>query len=386
MSMSKTTKVPIILAKNELNDEQTKAMAKSIVPADAVRNNARSLTNFYNYYPYVFDGLCYLLSDAKLVNAKHKNYLEPGGKPVDIIERKDNNNELFYKSMLPIEKFAKMCLGEHLDQWPKLLSQLMKVADKPEYKLIFYWQDDGTLVRDLTQPIRISFQHVTGRNLTPRELQYQQNFAQNGNITSPVNPIAYITIEYHKGLFKDLLHRNADGALGWKYYQTAPHFTANLCDTVRRLVDDNFFDTYKDGKLNAVRAPLLASDARALYKFLLGFNNDMPEQTHLQFTTLRLCKECPGFGNFINRNTRKDGTVNESVPTSRGFELRAKLEKLIVTMKMMAKNGYMDGSVILPYELDENSVSYNMNNDTIRIRILRPDKYLHYDIKQIPQM
>jgi len=382
--MSKTTKVPIILAKNELNDEQTKAMAKSIVPADAEHNNARSLTNFYNYFPYVFDGLCYLLSDVNYINGKHKNYLEPNGKPVDIIERKDNNNELFYKSMLPIDVFAKMCLGEHLDQWPKLLSQLIKVNDKPESKVIFYEQDDGTLVRDLTQPIRISFQHVTGRNLTPRELQYQKNFAQNGNINTQVNPIAYITIEYHKGWFKDLLHKNPNGALGWKYYRTAPHFTANLDDTVRYLLESKFFDTYKDGRLNAVRAPLLPSDARALYKFLLGFNNDTNE--YIQFTTLRLCKECPGFGSYINRKQKVDGTITESVPVGRGYELRAKLEKIIVTMKVMAQHGYMDGSVILPYELDPNTVQYKVAESMIKIKILRPDKHLHFDVKQIPQL
>lgn len=384
--MTNTTKVPIILAKNELNDTKARQMAKVISnKAMAEHNNSRALTNFYNYFPYVFDGLCYLLSDAKLVNSKHRNYLEPNGAPIDIIERKDNKNELFYKSMMPIDKFFQMCLGQHLDQSRKLLQQLLRVADKPESKVILYYQDDGTLVLDKTQPIRISFQHITGRPLTQKELQYTANFANNSiESRAQVNPIAYITIEYHKGLFQDLLHKNPNGTLGWRYYKTAPHFTANLENIIHELVESKFFDTYKDGKLNAVRAPLLSSDARALYKFLLGFNND--QNDCIQFTTLRLCNECPGFSNFINRYTKADGTVVESVPKSRGFELRAKIEKIIVVMNLLARKGYMDGSVILPYELDENSVAYFTTNDTIRIRILRPDKYLHYDIKQIPQM
>ena len=76
----------------------------------------------------------------------------------------------------------------------------------------------------------------------------------------------------------------------------------------------------------------------------------------------------------------------ESVPTSRGFELRAKIEKIIVTMKQMALHGNMDGSILLPYELDENRVMFDATRDIIQIKILHPDKMLRYDLNQIPQL
>ena len=136
--------------------------------------------------------------------------------------------------------------------------------------------------------------------------------------------------------------------------------------------------------MSVVNAPLMPHDARELYFFLLERNNDTADA--IRFTTLELCKRCEGFGRYINRYTVADGSVRESVPTSRGFELRAKIEKIIVTMKQMALHGNMDGSILLPYELDENRVMFDPNQDIIQIKILHPNKMLKYDLKQIPPM
>lgn len=154
--------------------------------------------------------------------------------------------------------------------------------------------------------------------------------------------------------------------------------------TIKQLLESDYFNTYKDGKLSVVNAPLMPHDARELYFFLLERNNDTADA--IRFTTLELCHRCEGFGRYINRHTLKDGTVVESVPTSRGFELRAKIEKIIVTMKQMALHGNMDGSILLPYELDENRVMFDATRDIIQIKILHPDKMLRYDLNQIPQL
>ena len=372
------THYPQILAQNELSNRELVKTEQS---------NKKTLTSFCRCYPYLFDGLTFLLSNPKHINGKHRNYLNPNAPKVDVVERKDDDSELFYKTMMPIDTFYQMCLGtDNLDQCRDLLQQIMKFVDEPGLKKIFYHQDDGQTVVDLTQPIRISFQHITGRNLTRNELQYQKNFAKNGTESraNASNPIAFVTIEYHKGLFKDLLHQNTNGTIGWKYFRTAPHFQANLIATIKQLLESDYFNTYKDGKLSVVNAPLMPHDARELYFFLLERNNDTADA--IRFTTLELCHRCEGFGRYINRHTLKDGTVVESVPTSRGFELRAKIEKIIVTMKQMALHGNMDGSILLPYELDENRVMFDATRDIIQIKILHPDKMLRYDLNQIPQL
>lgn len=378
--MSGGTHYPKILAQNELNNRNLLAKSE--------QSNKKALTSFCRCYPYLFDGLTFLLSNPKHINGKHRNYLNPGEPMVDVIERKDDNNELFYKTMMPIDTFYQMCLGtDNLDQCRDLLQQVMKFVDEPGLKRIFYLQEDGkTMVTDLTQPIRISFQHITGRTLTRNEILYQKNFANNGTESraNVGNPIAFVTIEYHKGLFKDLLHQNSNGTIGWRYFRTAPHFQANLISTIKQLLESDYFTTYKNGKLSVVNAPLMPHDARELYFFLLERNNDTADA--IRFTTLELCKRCEGFGRYINRFTLADGTVRETVPTSRGFELRAKIEKIIVTMKQMALHGNMDGSILLPYELDENRVMFDPNQDVIQIKILHPNKMLKYDLKQIPPM
>lgn len=408
------THYPKVMVANVVNDSNYIDKSSAInAHLPEFQNNKKSLTSFRNGYSYIFDGLCYLLSQRNLVNMQRPNYFDPTGEPVDIIERKNDSNEFFYKSVIPIDTFYKMCLGEkNLDQHRDLLKQLCNFLEgKNQAKNIYYFNDAGELIIDKTQPIRISFQHITGvslsaavlKNVLDAELKkpldermgksdiekeadarvrkinnYQNNFE------SATNPIEFITIEYHKGLFKDLLHQNKGGVLGWNYYRAANHFTANSRAAIRELKEDDYFEKYNGGELSKLKVPLFEYDVTQFYYFLLERNNDVSEK--IEFSTLEYCKACDGCSQYINRKTVVQGVIHESVPASRGFDLRVKIKKIIIVMKKLALKGEMDGSILLPYELDENRVSFNQDKNTISIKVIRPDKYLHYDIKQIPPM
>lgn len=408
------THYPKVMVANALNESNYLDKSTAInAHLPEFQNNKKSLTSFRNGYSYIFDGLCYLLSQRDLVNQQRPDYFNTNGsKPIDVIERKDDENEFFYKSVIPINTFFKMCLGpKNLDQHRELLKQLYNFTEsKNQTKNIYYFNEAGELIIDKTQPIRISFQYVTGLSLNASVLkkvldeelekpinermgkaeieevantkvQHITNYRN--NFENAQNPIEFITIEYHKGLFKDLLRQNDKGFLGWNYYRAANHFTANSRAAIREFRETDFFETYNNGELNKTKVPLFEYDVTQFYYFLLERNNDVSDK--IEFSTLEYCKSCDGCSQYINRKTDVQGIVHESVPASRGFELRVKIKKIIISMKKMAFKGEMDGSILLPYELDENKVSYSTDKNTITIKVIRPNnKFLHYDLNQIP--
>ncbi|MCF0232618.1 MAG: hypothetical protein HUJ63_10240 [Enterococcus sp.] len=416
MNMSENgTHYPKVMVANALNESNYFDKSKAInANLPEFQDNKKSLTSFRNGYSYIFDGLCYLLSQRNFVNVKRPNYFDPNGQPVDVIERKDDDNEFFYKSVIPIDTFFKMCLGKkNMEQSRELLKQLYNFTEsKNQVKNIYYFNDAGELIIDKTQPIRISFQYVTGLSLNASVLKkvmdaelekpLQERMGQSdiektankkiqhitnyrNNFGNAQNPIEFITIEYHKGLFKDLLKQNKNGFLGWNYYRATNHFTAKCRAAIKEFRDVAFFENYNNGELNKTKVPLFEYDVTQFYYFLLERNNDSSKK--IEFSTLEYCKSCDGCSQYINRKTDLQGVIRESVPSSRGFELRVKIKKIIIVMKKLAIQGEMNGSILLPYELDENRVSYNTDKNTISIKVLYPsDRYLSYDVNQIPPL
>lgn len=368
MADHNSIKYPRILAKNETRDNRDlNIYAIEGIEESGETLNKRALTEFNRGYPYIFDGLSYICT--WLAN---EYYLTRNGERRDLIGRKDDPTETHYRTILPIWAFLDDCCGERKQVRQKVLLEIIKLAQKEEKKILSL-NDNYNI---LTAPVRIDLITKNGDTVTAAEKQniknLQQRFIVDKNdryhqqtYTTREAPIAFIVLEYYKPLFEPILEKNSKGGIGRDYFQFPAFFQANLDATIRELVESNYFE---NTDLTREKVPITSINARQVFEVIADHDNGKGD--HIIIPALEMARRC--FPRYITRYTVKNGDVKESIPYSRGFEMRAKIKKAIIVFKKMGRTGEMDGGRLLPVELVESSVSYNKQTQEFKIRVIRP--------------